>query len=59
MLCYAIAGGVIDSIMSFQAKPSDKMVDGINKFSNIDANAISNLTEQAVDLLIQERLLTD
>ena len=40
------AGGVIDSIMSFfgAKSPFDKMVDGINKFSNIDANSISNLT---------------
>ena len=40
------AGGILDSIASFfgASSPFDKMVEGINKFSKIDANAISNLT---------------
>ena len=39
-----LAGGVVDSIMSFQYNPLDKMVEGINKFSEIDGTAVANLT---------------
>ena len=38
-----LAGGVVDSIASFLGS-SDKMVDGINKFSEIDGTAVENLT---------------
>ena len=39
------AGGVLDSIASFfgASSPFDKMVDGINKFANIDGTAVENL----------------
>ena len=40
------AGGVVDSIASFfgAKSPFDKMVEGINKFSEIDGTAVANLT---------------
>ena len=40
------AGGVVDSIASFFGanSPFDKMVEGINKFSEIDGTAVANLT---------------
>lgn len=40
------AGGVIDSIASFfgAKSPFDKMVEGINKFADIDSTAVANLT---------------
>ena len=40
------AGGVLDSIASFfgASSPFDKMVEGINQFSQIDSTAVANLT---------------
>ena len=46
------AGGVLDSIASFfgAKSPFDKMVEGINKFANIDSTAVENLTGSASGL---------
>jgi len=46
------AGGVLDSIMSFFGadSPFEKLVKGINEFSQIDATAVSNLTASSSGL---------